>query len=151
MKTPKKISEGLNHSAIDLGSFDDLMNFSYIHPKFQNEVKGKLFVGELLKSSGSEISFQFIEPFKEIPFLHQHKNNEEIYVILKGSGQFQVDEISFDVSEGSLIRINPNGKRTYRNNSSNPMIVMCIQSKERSIESYNVQDGFRSPGKPQWK
>jgi len=151
MKNVNIISEGINHAAIDLGSFDDLMGFSFIHPKFKNEVKGKQFVGELLKTTGAEISFQILPPYTEVPFLHQHKNHEEIYIILRGSGQFQVDESLFDISEGSLIRINPDGKRTYRNNSSNPLVVMCIQCRAGSIESYKVEDGFRSRGEILWK
>jgi len=151
MKSPKIISEGINHSSIDLGPFENLSDFSFHHPKFHNEVIGKQFVGEILKTTGTEISFQILKPFKEIPFLHQHKNNEEIYVILKGSGQFQVDDSIIDVSEGSIIRINPNGKRTYRNTSSNPLIVMCIQCREGSLGSFNIEDGFRISGDILWK
>jgi mannose-6-phosphate isomerase-like protein (cupin superfamily) len=150
MKTVKITSEGINHCAIDLGKFDELMDYSYMHPKRHTEVRGKQFVGEILKASGSEISFTMIRPGTELPFLHQHHQHEEIYVIIKGSGQFQVDGSVFDVSEGSAIRVSPDGKRTYRNNSANPLIFMCIQCKAGSLEGFNVQDGFRSEGEIIW-
>ena len=62
-----------------------------MHPKRKQEVKGKVFVGELLKTSGAEVSFTILPPHTDIPFIHQHKLHEEIYVFLKGAGQFHVD------------------------------------------------------------
>jgi mannose-6-phosphate isomerase-like protein (cupin superfamily) len=150
MKNVKISSEGINHCAIDLGIFDQLTDYSYMHPKRHQEVKGKQFVGEILKTTGAEISFQILPPHTELPFLHQHRRHEEIYVFLKGSGQFQVDESVFDVSEGSVIRISPDGKRTYRNNSENPLIFMCIQCRAGSLESYFIEDGFRADGEISW-
>ena len=150
MKNVKITSEGINHSAIELGIFDQLMDYSYMHPKRHQEVKGKVFVGEILKSTGAEISFTVIPPKTEIPFIHQHKHHEEIYVFLKGYGQFQVDESVFNVSEGSVLRISPNGKRTYRNNSENPLLFLCIQCREGSLEHYTVDDGFRVDGEIMW-
>jgi len=151
MKNIKITSEGVNHCAIDLGMFENLTDYSFIHPKRHQEIKGKQFVGEILKATGAEISFQLLPPHTEIPFLHQHKKHEEIYVFLRGTGQFQVDESVFDVSEGSVIRISANGKRTYRNNSENPLIFMCIQCQADSLDSFFVEDGFRSDGVISWQ
>jgi mannose-6-phosphate isomerase-like protein (cupin superfamily) len=150
MKNLIVTSEGLNYSAIDLGDFDNLMNYSFLHPKLKSEVKGKVFIGEILKSTGTEISFQILLPNTDIPFLHQHKNHEEVYIILKGTGQFQVDGKIFDIKEGSIIRVAPDGKRSCRNNSDNPMIYMCIQSQENSLDNFIVSDGFRTRGEIPW-
>jgi mannose-6-phosphate isomerase-like protein (cupin superfamily) len=151
MKNIKVTSEGKNHVAIDLGPMGKLTDYSYMHPKRKQEVKGKVFTGELLKSSGAEISFTELPAHAEMPFLHQHNKHEEIYVFLKGSGQFQVDDTLFDVKEGSVIRIAPEGKRTYRNNSDQPLTFMCVQSHAGSIEQYNVEDGFLADGEILWK
>ena len=150
MKNVKITSVGINHCAIELGIFDQLMDYSYMHPKRHQEVKGKIFIGEMIKSTGAEISFTIIPPKTEIPFIHQHKHHEEIYVFLKGCGQFQVDGSVFDVSEGSVIRISPIGKRTYRNNSEKPLIFLCIQCRAGSLENYVVEDGFRVEGDILW-
>jgi len=58
MSNLKISSEGTNYSAIDIGEFDNLMDHSYLHPKLKQEVKGKVFIGEILKSTGVEILFQ---------------------------------------------------------------------------------------------
>jgi len=151
MKSVKIKSEGKNHVAIDLGSMDQLMDYSYMHPKRHQEVKGKVFIGEILKSTGAEISLTVFPPKTEMPFLHQHRNHEEIYVFLKGSGQFQVDDSVFDVTEGSVIRISPNGKRIYRNNSDTPLVFMCIQNQAGSLDNFTVEDGFLAEGDIIWK
>ena len=151
MKTAKIKSEGINHTAIDLGQIDQLMDYSYTHPKRNHEINGKVFIGEILKSTSAEISFTVIPPKTEMPFMHQHKNHEEIYVFLKGSGQFQIDDSIFNVAEGSVIRVSPNGKRIYRNNSENPLIFMCIQNQAGSLDNFQVEDGFLAEGEILWK
>jgi len=150
MKNLQISSEGKNYSALDLGDFDNLMNHSYLHPRLKTEIKGKVFVGEALKATGTEISFQILPPNTNVPFLHQHNKHEETYIILKGTGQFQVDGSVFDIKEGSIIRIAPEGKRSFRNNSDNSMIIMCIQSKKDSLDSFLIFDGFRTPGEIPW-
>jgi mannose-6-phosphate isomerase-like protein (cupin superfamily) len=150
MEEPKKIDQGSNFSAIDLGDFDSLTNYTFLHPKLYSEIDGKVFIGELIRSTGSEISFQVMPPDNGISFLHQHKNNEEIYVVIKGSGQFMVDDQIFDIKEGSVIRITPEGQRSWRNNSDMPLVMMCIQVRNKSIENHTVFDGFRSKGEVIW-
>jgi mannose-6-phosphate isomerase-like protein (cupin superfamily) len=150
MKDLTVISEGTNYSAIDLGEFDQLMDHSYIHPKLKQEVKGKVFIGEILKTTGVEVSFQLLPPDTPIPFLHKHKAHEEVYIILKGSGQFQVDGQCFDIQEGSVIRIGPEGERTLRNNSDKPMVFMVIQSMVGSLDQHLIFDGYRVKGEIKW-
>ncbi|MGA2405884.1 MAG: cupin domain-containing protein [Bacteroidales bacterium] len=75
--------------------------------------------------------------------LHSHKNHEEIYIFIKGNGQFQVDGNRFNIMEGSVIRIAPDGRRTWRNNSDKPLIFMVIQAKNDSLDKYFVEDSFR--------
>jgi mannose-6-phosphate isomerase-like protein (cupin superfamily) len=150
MKTIKTISEGPNHSAIEVGKFENLMDHSFLHPKFNREFKGKIFTGEILKSTGAEVSFAILPPQTAIPFFHKHKLHEEIYIFIKGYGQFQVDETIIDVKEGSMIRVSPDGNRTLRNNSYDPMIYMVIQSSMGTLGDYTVLDGFRTPGDIIW-
>lgn len=150
MKNIEVKSEGINHSAIDLGEFDNLMDYSYFHPKLKQEIKGKVFIGEALKTTGEEISFMLLPPGTEIPFFHKHRHHEEIYIVIKGTGQFQVDENIINIAEGSIIRVAPEGKRTLRNNSSNPMIYMCIQSTYCSLLNHGIADGYRVDDKISW-
>lgn len=53
--------------------------------------------------------------------------------ILKGEGIFDVDGKRFPVSEGSIVRIAPNGKRAFKNTSCSEMLVLCVQYKANSF------------------
>jgi quercetin dioxygenase-like cupin family protein len=150
MKEIKICSAGINHTAADLGEFDNLTDYTYVHPKLKRDIGGKVFLGEALKSSACEISFQTLAPGQSAPILHKHKEHEEIYIIIKGEGQFQADGEIFNVSEGSIIRVAPDCNRAYRNNSVSPMIFACIQCQADSISSKFVEDGYLGDGELKW-
>ena len=57
------------------------------------EFNGKQFLKDTVGTTGCEISFGTIEPGQAAPFFHSHKQNEEIYIILSGAGDFQVNDI----------------------------------------------------------
>ena len=48
-------------------------------------------VGQAVGATGSELSFQTLVPGQDSGFLHTHKTHEELYIILKGEGEYQVD------------------------------------------------------------
>lgn len=151
MKEIETIAENENYSAVNIGSLDKLMDYSLLHPKTQKEVEGKVFIQDATKATGTEISFQSLPPKKELSYFHIHYQNEETYIILKGSGDFQVDDDCFPISEGSIIRVAPAGVRGMRNSSDEPMVYMVIQSKEGSLEQRTFVDGERVACEPKWK
>lgn len=62
MKQAKKIAEGRNYTAADIGDAEDIKSYSLIHAKTGQEVRGKLFLKELTRATGTEISFNSIPP-----------------------------------------------------------------------------------------
>ncbi len=151
MKEIKNLSEGNFHTAIDLGLFSELFDYSLIHPVSKREIEGKVFLKNATKSTGTEISFNSIPPKTEVPYFHIHRKNEETYIILQGSGYFQVDENCFKIKQGSIIRVSPAGKRGLVNTSDEQMIYLVIQSKENSLEEYTTADGEMLPVDPKWR
>lgn len=151
MKQIEKISENTNYSAVNLGGLNDLMDYSLIHPVNKKLIEGKVFLKDVTKATGTEISFNILPPKTEQPYFHIHWKNEETYIILKGFGFFQVDEDCFDIKEGSVIRVAPQGKRGIANSSEESMIYMVIQSKQNSLEEHTTADGERIPVEPKWR
>ncbi|RXJ60890.1 cupin domain-containing protein [Candidatus Marinarcus aquaticus] len=150
MKTITKIKEDKNYTAVDLGKLEDLMEYSLIHKVNKQKIEGKVFLKEAIHSTGTEISFNSLAPKTEQPYFHIHYKNEETYIILKGYGFFQVDGECFEIQEGSVIRVAPQGVRGIRNNSDETMIYMVVQSKENSLEEYTTDDGERVKFDPKW-
>ena len=151
MKLVEKISENKNYTAINIGKIEDIKSYSLIHSKTGKEVKGKIFVKKPTNATGAEISFTTVLPKSEWGYFHIHNKNEETYIILKGSGYYQVDEDCFQIQEGSIIRVSPEGVRSLCNTSEDEMVIICIQSKENSLEEYSVDDGQRVEFLPKWK
>ena len=150
MKNTVLLSNGENYTAINVGSLNELIDYSFLHPKFNREVTGKVFLREALQSTGVEMSLTILPPHSEMPFYHKHNKHEEIYFFIKGSGQYQIDQSIFDVKEGSFVRVAPEGVRTWRNNSDEPLIFMVIQSIANSIALHNIEDGSRIKGEVTW-
>ena len=128
MKELKNLSEGANYTAVSAGKLAEVRDYELpMGPDVT--MHGKVFTGRALKSTGMEMSLQTFAPGEGSAFLHAHKTHEELYMVIKGDGEFRVDDDVFAVSEGSLVRVAPAGKRALRNTGKEPMTVMCIQYK----------------------
>jgi mannose-6-phosphate isomerase-like protein (cupin superfamily) len=150
MKKVEVISENKNYTAVNVGSWHEISGHGLIHPKFGTEIKGKVFLKEPTKATGTEISFNSIPPKSEVKYFHIHNKDEETYIVIKGSGYFQVDDDCFPIKEGSVIRVAPAGVRGLCNSSDEEMVYMCIQSKENSLEEFSSEDGQRVSATPKW-
>lgn len=151
MKQIEKNSENKNYTAINIGNLEDIKSYSLIHAKTGKEIKGKVFVKEPTNATGTEISFTVIPPKSELGYFHIHNKDEETYIILKGSGYYQVDEDCFPIQAGSIIRVAPEGVRSLCNTSEDEMLYICIQSKENSLEEHTTDDGQRITYTPKWE
>ena len=141
MKEIEIIKSNKDYTIGNLGDFKDLKNYEYKHPLVGMDIKGKVFVGEKLNTTSVEISFQVLPPHKEIPFNHRHNENEEVYIVLKGKGQFIIDNVATEIKEGTIVRIGPSPERRWKNNSDEELLMMVIQGKKGSLNKFNVTDG----------
>lgn len=140
MKQTQQIAEGTHFSALSTGSFSQLND--YVLPVAPGmEIQGKVFMGQTLQTTGAEISFQLFAPGKETGFLHTHQTHEELYIFVSGKGEFQVDGQVFPVGEGSVVRVAPEGKRSVRNNGTEPLIMICVQYKAQTFTAQDAADG----------
>lgn len=140
MKQTQQIAEGTHFSALSTGSFSQLND--YVLPVAPGmEIQGKVFMGQTLQTTGAEISFQSFAPGKETGFLHTHQTHEELYIFVSGKGEFQVDGQVFPIGEGSVVRVAPEGKRSVRNNGTEPLIMICVQYKAQTFTAQDAADG----------
>ena len=105
------------------------------------ELPGKVFGGAAVGATGAEFSFQSFAPGTETGFLHTHRTHEELYFFLSGRGEFQVDGECFPVGEGSVVRVAPAGRRSVRNNGSEPLVMLCVQYRGRTFTAEDATDG----------
>ena len=145
-----KTVRGTNFNCFHAGPKEAWTQFSLEPPDVPRSAKGKLFLRNLLGSAGLEMSLNVVPPGKAIPFLHRHQQNDEIYVVVGGQGQFLVDGEGIDMQEGSVLRIGPAGARAWRNNSDAPMYFLCIQYRADSVIEGRTFDGLKVEGAPAW-
>lgn len=132
-----------NYKLLHTNKFHDVKKHTFKVEGTPIKKENKLFLKELLDLSSMEISLNIFKPDEEMPFFHKHKENEEVYVILKGEAQFIIDEQIFDLEEGSILSIQPKGERYYRNISSeDDLLLLVIQAKENTLEKSTIQDGI---------
>ena len=128
MKKVEIIKQGKNYAAANFGKISEIIEHELpMGPDFT--IQGKVFGGQAVGASAGEFSFQTLVPGQDSGFLHTHKTHEELYFILRGEGQYQVDGEIFPVTEGSVIRVSPEGKRALKNTGSENLTMLCIQYK----------------------
>jgi mannose-6-phosphate isomerase-like protein (cupin superfamily) len=140
--TPQNPQQAVNFASAQFGNPDHWREYVLDHPR-RGKVEGKTFLGAVLGLTGMEVSFGSMLPGESMPFLHAHAQNEELYLVLSGSGEMQVDGERIPLRPGSAVRVAPAGLRAWRALGSEPMAYVVIQAKAGSLEQATGQDGIR--------
>ena len=114
------------------------------------QAKGRVTLHNELALTGSEVSINELPSGVSVPFVHSHKRNEEVYIVVKGKGRFYVDGDEFEVAEGSVIRVDPAGQRCITADSQTPIRYVCIQTEAKSLVQFTEGDGVILETKPTW-
>lgn len=95
---------------------------------------------DALELTGAEISVNVLPAGAGVPFVHSHRQNEEIYGILEGEGEAVIDGKSVPLAAGDWLRISPCAKRRFAASAKSALKYICIQVKANSLESYTATD-----------
>lgn len=96
---------------------------NYAKTNIGNE--GRIELHETLSLTGAEISINKLPAGASVPFIHSHKNNEEI-----------------NLTTGDWLRISLAGKRQFFASKDSELTYICIQVKENSLEGFTTDDGI---------
>lgn len=95
-----------------------------------------------LALTGAEISVNTLPAGSSVPFVHAHKENEEIYFVLSGKGKAVVDGDEITLTEGDWLRIAPAGRRQFFASADSALSYICIQVKAGSLGAYTAEDAL---------
>lgn len=104
----------------------------------ENEARVELHDALLL--TGAEISLNTLPAGACVPFIHYHKNNEEVYGVLSGNGKVIVDDEEITLTKGDWIKITPAQKRQFFASENDAITFICLQVKENSLDTYTMSD-----------
>ncbi len=119
-----------NYKTRELGKISDLINLE----------NGKAFLHDALELTSCEISINTVPKGFKVPFNHKHKQNEEVYIVLKGEGAITIDGETVMVKEGSVVKVAPEAARTIENTGDGEFEFICIQAKTNSLEQFGLAD-----------
>lgn len=95
---------------------------------------------DALHLTGAEISVNELPAGLSVPFVHAHKQNEEIYYILAGRGTMVIDGESVSLAAGDSLRVAPAARRQLSAAPDSPVSYLCIQVKAGSLDNYTMTD-----------
>src|SRR5436190_10874076 len=76
------------------------------------DLEFRLATGALaLEQSG--LSYQHVPPGYRFPYGHTHKKQEEVYVVLRGSGRMKLDDEIVELEQWDAVRVPPGTWRGY--------------------------------------
>ncbi len=59
------------------------------------------------------LSYQYVPPGYRFPYGHTHKEQEEVYVVVGGSGRMKLDDEIVEVEQRDVVRVSPGTWRGY--------------------------------------
>ena len=111
---------------------------NYAKTNIGNE--GRVELHDTLSLTGAEISINNLPAGANVPFVHSHKANEEIYGILAGKGKVVIDGEEITLTAGDWLRISPTAKRQFFAAEDAGISYVCIQVKEHSLGGFTADD-----------
>ncbi len=122
-----------------------------ITPLTDVHTTGRDTLHDRLALTGSEISVNELPAGVSVPFVHAHKQNEEVYIILEGKGQLFLDGEELSIEKDDVIRIDPQAARCFKADDSSALKYICIQTQAGSLSQFTENDGFPVETKPSWQ
>ena len=98
------------------------------------------FARESLELEKSGLSYQRAAPGYRFPFGHTHKTQEEVYVVLRGSGRMRLDDEIVEVKEWDAVRVPPG---TWRGYEAGPEGLEILVIAAPSVAQREDVDGER--------
>ena len=111
---------------------------NYTKTSIGNEGRAELH--DALGLTGAEVSINALPAGAGVPFLHFHKENEEIYGILSGHGKAIVDGEEITLAAGDWLRIAPAAKRQFFAANDAGIVYVCVQVKANSLGGFTAED-----------
>ena len=111
---------------------------NYVKTNIGNE--GRVELHETLGLTGAEVSINQLPAGAGVPFVHSHKQNEEIYGILSGKGSAVLAGETVQLTAGDWLKVSPAAKRQFSAAADTGMTFVCIQVKEHSLAGFTADD-----------
>ena len=90
------------------------------------KVKGREFLARAMGCQGVGVSLMRLKPGEGASYVHRHKVQEEVFIILKGTGTILLDGRRHSLPEGTMVRVAPTVYRAMGNTSRRDVVYMVL-------------------------
>jgi mannose-6-phosphate isomerase-like protein (cupin superfamily) len=109
-----------------------------------SEVQEARFARKPLESKTIGLAFHIVRPQRRQAFAHRHREAEEIYVVLEGSGRIKLDDDVHEVSTMDAVRAAPHVARAFEAGSEGLELLVFGPHHEGDTEV--MQEDFWGEG-----
>jgi mannose-6-phosphate isomerase-like protein (cupin superfamily) len=101
------------------------------------------FARKELGSSKLGVSRETLAPGFRVPFGHTHRDQEEVYVVLRGSGRMKIEDEIVELAEGDLVRVSPG---IWRCTEAGPdgMQILAVGAPTSEENDAEIEQGWWS-------
>jgi mannose-6-phosphate isomerase-like protein (cupin superfamily) len=78
-----------------------------------SETQEARFPRGVLGAEQTGLNFLYVKPSQREAFAHRHRQAEEIYVVLAGSGRVKLDDELVELAPHDLVRVDPGVARAF--------------------------------------
>ena len=111
---------------------------NYTKTNIGNE--GRTELHNALGLTGAEVSVNSLPAGAGVPFVHSHRNNEEIYGVVSGRGKALIDGEEVTLAVGDWLKVATKAKRQFSAADDEGITFVCIQVKENSLGGFTADD-----------
>ena len=111
---------------------------NYTKTNIGNE--GRTELHNALGLTGAEVSVNNLPAGAGVPFVHSHRNNEEIYGVVSGRGKALIDGEEVTIAVGDWLKVAPKAKRQFSAADDEGITFVFIQVKENSLGGFTADD-----------
>jgi len=134
------------------------MNFKKVNYDLNNLPEWITFLRKDLDLRAAGISLVRLPAGQGYSFLHRHEQQEETYIVIKGKGIIHIDGENHKLSEGDIIKVDPQGERALKADPGSDLVCVVIGAlpvegyPQKSESKTLIDDGIRNHDKlPPWK
>jgi len=107
---------------------------------------------EPLELAGVAFSTFNLPAGKGYTFMHSHKEQEEVYIVLYGKGIMQLEEKQINLKSGDCIRVSPSVRRAIKaRNESNMTGIIIGGIPKQGYPKHKTSGSLIDDGIPDWE
>lgn len=139
-----------NYQMHNIGKLINVDQYVFAPDALPLRLEGKVFLRDLLGLTSMEVSINKDAPGTGVDFFHRHKNHEELYIFLSGTGEMVIDDERFGVEEGTVVRVPPSARRAWWNTGDTDLYYIVAQAENESLKAAAIEDGEFLEGAVPW-